>query len=102
MIKARLSIYREHHNILKNHDFLAENLRGDKLLRFKEMIEKIGIVVDYNFNYSKEKISLECRLKDMITILNTSINESSLTKTFKKIAIIHILIRKAATSDLLD
>jgi hypothetical protein len=63
MFNSKLNTYREHYNILKNHEFLDDSLGADKLPRFKKMIEKIGFAIDYNSTSAKEKIAIGDRLR---------------------------------------
>lgn len=74
-------------------------LKGERLFRFKEMISKFGLVLDYNGKHSSEAISMAVRLKDVMGIINDGNLGTSLTKTFKKLAVLHIFIRKAAISE---
>lgn len=87
----------EHYLILKNHHFLTETLSPDQLPAFKAMTDKIASLLDYHQKYPRNSTpSLAERLKESLKVVEGSGGQDLLTKTFRKLAIVHIFLHKTA------
>lgn len=87
----------EHHLILKNHHFLTETLTPDTLPTFKAMTEKLASLLDFHQKYPRICTpSLADRLRETLKVIEGSGGQDLLTKTFRKLAIVHIFLHKAA------
>lgn len=62
------------------------------------MIDKIGNSIDYHCDAEKGGSGMGARLREMLAVLDGCAGEEGLSKTFKKLAIIHIFVQKAGSS----
>jgi len=65
------------------------------------MIDKIATSIDYHCNPEKGGSGMGARLREMLAVLDDCAGEEGLSKTFKKLAVIHIFIQQAGSSGIL-